>query len=215
MEESALENPLVIRDPPNLRLPLLGSKASRPVHLPVELYSPFLGLFPVVTHLLHADVDFVIVPQLSLVKSIPLQLSCSDLGFVNGGFEDDQRRIVSWYLSGCPYSRNLSQLLSTSEADGEPWGVPLRHLIRRLRDIHAFQTIHNCRLGSRANSMSLHVRGIDRGGLRVGRDDSIWSPDSNRALPSRLLVAFALSFWLRSNRAHWFGWDHVKLLRMV
>jgi hypothetical protein len=67
-EKSALENALVIGDPPNLPLPLLCSKASPPVHLPVELYSPFLSLFPAITHLLHAAVGFVIDPQLSLIK---------------------------------------------------------------------------------------------------------------------------------------------------
>jgi hypothetical protein len=78
---------------------------------------PVSRLVPGLTHLLHADMDFVIAPQVSLVKLILLLLSCSDLGFVNGGSEEDRRSIVSWYLSRC--SRNLSQLLSTSDGSGE------------------------------------------------------------------------------------------------
>jgi hypothetical protein len=38
MEGSALENALVIGDPPSLLVPLSCSKASRPIRLPVDLY---------------------------------------------------------------------------------------------------------------------------------------------------------------------------------
>jgi hypothetical protein len=78
MEETDLENALVIGDPPNLLLALLCSMASRPVHLPVELYSLFLGLLPAVPNP-SAGCGLRDRSQLSLVKSIPLLLSYSDL----------------------------------------------------------------------------------------------------------------------------------------